>query len=173
MAEHRGEQPIGIPRIDDDLRDLLAVAQAEVCPGLARVDRLVNPVPHGEVGPLQSLARGDVDDVWVGFRHRDRPDRTRGLVVEDRRPGPAVVVGLPDAAVADADIEHARLRGDAGDGPRPAGPERADRTPAHPGKGLGVDGLGQGAGRAGREEHKKGEGDLTESVHGRSSWNLS
>ena len=30
MAEHRDEEPVRVARVDDDLRDLLAVAQAEV-----------------------------------------------------------------------------------------------------------------------------------------------
>jgi hypothetical protein len=37
MTEDGDEQALGIARVNDDLRDLLAVAQAEVGPGLSGV----------------------------------------------------------------------------------------------------------------------------------------
>ena len=91
MAEHRDEDAVGIARIDGDLRDLLAVAQAEVRPGLAGVGGLVDAVADGEVGALQAFAAADVDDVRVRRRDRERADRAGRLVVEDRLPGAAVV----------------------------------------------------------------------------------
>ena len=100
----------GIARVDDDLRDLLAVAQAEVRPRLAGVGGLVDAVAGREVGALQPFAAADVDDVRVRRRDRDRADRAGRLVVEDRRPGAAVVGRLPHAAVDGADVEHVRLR---------------------------------------------------------------
>ena len=63
MAQHRDEQAVRVARIDDDLRNLLAVAQAQVRPGLAGVGGLVDAVAGGEVGALQPLAAADVDDV--------------------------------------------------------------------------------------------------------------
>ena len=42
MPGDRYEQVIGIARIDRDLRDLLAVAQAEMRPAFARVGRFVD-----------------------------------------------------------------------------------------------------------------------------------
>ncbi len=65
MAEDGGEDAVGIARIDDDLRDLLAVAKAEVDPGAAGVGRFVDAVADGEVGPLEAFARSDVDDVGL------------------------------------------------------------------------------------------------------------
>ena len=47
MAEHRDEELVRIPRVDRDLRDLLAVAQPEVGPGLSPVDGLVHTVSRG------------------------------------------------------------------------------------------------------------------------------
>ena len=46
----------GIARVHDDLRNLLAIAQAEVRPCLARVGRLVDSVAGREIGTLQALA---------------------------------------------------------------------------------------------------------------------
>ena len=69
MAEDGDEEAVRIVRIDGDRRDLLAVAQAEVRPGLAGVGRFVDAVAGGEVGALQAFAAADVDDV------RDRTAR--------------------------------------------------------------------------------------------------
>ena len=63
--------------------------------------------------------------------HRDGADRLRRLVVEDRIPGAAVVVRLPDAAVDLPHVEDIGLAGHAGGGARPAAAERADHAPAH------------------------------------------
>src|SRR5262249_59003433 len=107
MPEHRDEEPRRVARIDRDLGDLLPLAQAEVAPGSSRVGGLVDAVADGEIGPLQALAAADVDQVGVRRRYGDRADRGGGLVVEDRRPRPAVVVAAEDAAVDRADVEPA------------------------------------------------------------------
>ena len=59
------------------------------------------------------LAAAYIDDVRIGRRDRDRADRTRRLIVEDRHPGSAVVGRLPHAAVVEADEEGIRTIGDA------------------------------------------------------------
>src|SRR6185503_463532 len=69
MAQDRDEQTIGILRIDGDLRDLLAVAEAEARPRLARVGRLVDAVAGREVRTLQPFAAADINDVGVGRGH--------------------------------------------------------------------------------------------------------
>src|SRR4051794_10841779 len=99
MAEDRDEESIRVLWIDDDLRNLLAVTQAEVRPRLSGIGGFVDAVSGGEIGPLQSFAAPDVDDVGVRRRDRDRADRSGRLLVEDRFPGEPVVVRLPDAAV--------------------------------------------------------------------------
>ena len=60
---NRDEEPVGIAGIDGHLGNLLAVAQAEVRPGLAGVGGLVDAVADGEVWPMQSFAAADVNDV--------------------------------------------------------------------------------------------------------------
>src|SRR5207253_5312140 len=55
MTEDRDEEAARILRVHGDLRDLLPVAQAEVLPGPARVDGLVDSVSGREIGPLQAL----------------------------------------------------------------------------------------------------------------------
>ena len=105
MAEDGDEDPVGVAGVDDDLRDLLGVAQAEVLPGLAAVGGPVDAVAGGEVGALEALAAAHVDHLRIRRRHGDGADRAGGLVVEDRRPDPAVVVALPHPAVVHADVE--------------------------------------------------------------------
>ena len=131
MPEHGRKQPIRIARIDGERRDLLAVAQAEMGPGLAGVDRLVNPVAYREVGAQQTLPAGDVDDIRIGRRDGDGPDRLRGLVVEDGPPRAAVVVRLPHPAVDLADVEDVRLARHAGARARSPAAKRPDQAPAH------------------------------------------
>ena len=131
MAEHGDEQPIGVARVDDDVGNLLAVAEAEMRPRLAGVGRLVDAVADRQIGAGEPFAAADVDDVRVRRRDRDRADRSGGLVVEDRRPRPPEVGRLPHPAVYRAGIEDVRLRRHAGDGFGPSAAERSDRTPAH------------------------------------------
>ncbi len=75
----------------------------------------------------------------IGRRDRDGADRAGRLVVEDRRPGPAVVGRLPDAAVHRADVEDVRLRRDAGRGLGPSAAERADVAPVQLGEQCRID----------------------------------
>ena len=129
MAEHGGENSIGIARIDGQRGDLLAVAQAEMSPGLSGVGRFVDSVANGEVGAMQAFAAGDINNVGIGGSDGDGADRLRGFVVEDRSPGAAVVVGFPDAAVDLAHIEDIGLAGNAGGGASAAAAKRADHAP--------------------------------------------
>src|SRR5579862_10032031 len=62
---------------------------------------------------MQAFAAGDIDDIGVGSRHGNGANRLRWLVIKDRIPGTAVVVGLPDSAIDRADVKDARLHGNA------------------------------------------------------------
>ena len=153
------EQPIGIARVDRDLRNLLAVAEAEVFPGPSPIGGAVDPVAGGEVGPLETFAAPDVDDVGVGRRHGDGADRSGRLIVEDRVPGPAVVGGLEDAAVYGADVEDVGPVGHTDGGLGPAAPMGADAAPLEGAEQGGVDLLSRqrSRGRHGGEEQSGGE----------------
>ena len=131
MSQHGDEEPIRVSRIDDDVRDLLAVAEAEMRPRPAGVGRLVNPVADRQVGPREPFAAPDVHDVGIGRRDGDRSDRAGGLVVEDRRPRAAEVGCLPHAAVHRADVEDVRVARDAGNRLGASAAERSDGAPAH------------------------------------------
>src|SRR5216117_2906668 len=66
VPQHRREHPVGIPRIDHDRRDLLAVPEPEMAPRGAAVRALVDPVPDRQIGALQPLAAPHVDGPRVG-----------------------------------------------------------------------------------------------------------
>ena len=131
MSQDRDEQRLRVLRIDDDLRDLLAVAQTVVRPRLAGVGGLVDAVARREIGALKSFTAPDVDDVGIRRRDGDGANRAGRLVVEDGRPGTTKVVRLPDAAVDGADVEDVRLIRDADRGLGAARAMRADHAPAH------------------------------------------
>ena len=148
MAEGGDEDPVGVLGVHDDHGNLLGVAQAQVLPGLAAVRGAVDAVAGGEVGPLQAFAAAHVDHLRIRRRHGDGPDRTGRLVVEDRRPDPAVVVAAPHPAVVHADVEDVGRAGYSHRGHRAAATVGTDHPPAHLleeriGQRLGGDGGGQ------------------------------
>ena len=144
MPQHRGEQMVGVARIHGQRRNLLAGAEAQMRPSLACVGGFVDAVAYRQIGALQALAAGHVDDVGIGRRHRDGANGPGGLAIEDRRPGSSVVVGLPNAPVDLAHVEQIGLaryaRGRAG----PATPEGADVAPVQIMEEIGVDWLRAG-----------------------------
>src|SRR5439155_709912 len=129
MPEHGDEGTVGILRIDGDLRNLLALPKAKVLPAPPAVDGSVDPVSRGQVGPLQAFAASHIDDVRVRERDGDGADASRRLIVEDRRPRPAVVYRPPDAAVDRTHVEDARARRHAGSGLRAPSAKGPDRAP--------------------------------------------
>jgi hypothetical protein len=139
MAEHGDEQPVRVARIDGHLGNLLAVAQAEMCPRLAGIGRFVDAVAGRQVRPRQTFAAADIDDVGIGRRYRDPSDGSGRLVVEDWLPRAAGIGSLPDAAIADADVEGVGLARHAGHRLRPSAAVRADRAPAHLGEEIRID----------------------------------
>src|SRR5205807_1562520 len=114
VAEHGDEHPVRVARVDQHGPDLLAVAQADVLPGLAAVGRFVHAVADRQVRPLQALAAADVNHVGVRRGDGQGADGAGRLVVEDGGPDAAVVGGLPDATVVDADEEDVGPPGHAG-----------------------------------------------------------
>jgi hypothetical protein len=128
---HRGhEHDVRIRWVDDDAADLLNVGKADMLPGAPAVRRLEDSVPDAEVRPVQSFPAADVDDVRVRRRDGNVSDRSRGRIVEDRLPGPAVVVGLPHAAVIHAHHKDARPRRHAGAADRSACAEGTNQSVA-------------------------------------------
>ena len=155
MAERCDEQPVRIFRVDVDHRDHLRFAQSQVRPRFSVVDRLVHAVADRQVRADDAGAAAHVDDVRIGRGDRDRADRAGGLVVEQRHPVGAVVGTAPHAAVVEAGIEHARLRGHAGEGAGPTGAHWPDGTPMERAEAL----IGLGRQHVGHWEERDGGGE--------------
>src|SRR6266568_1841933 len=109
MTEHGDKKAIRIPRVDNNRTDLLPVAEAQVLPRFAAVDRFVKAIAGGQIGPLQAFATADINDPGIGGCDRERADRSGWLIVEDRNPCAAIVVSLPHSAIVDANIKNIRL----------------------------------------------------------------
>src|SRR2546423_56911 len=105
MSGDRNQYVVGVARVDGDLRDLLAIAQAEMRPRFTCVSGFVNAITDREIGTVQSFTAADVNHIRVRRRYRDGADGARRLRIKNRLPGAAEIVSLPDTTVAHADIE--------------------------------------------------------------------
>ena len=101
-AERACVHDVGVARVDDEARDLLAVREADVHPVLAGVDRLVDAVADGRVVAGIALARAGVDHIGIGRGDGDGANRHHRLVVEDGLPRDAAIglLKIPPTAPA-------------------------------------------------------------------------
>src|ERR1022692_3106900 len=76
MAESSHENDIGIIRINDDFADGARVGEANILPGLARVERLVDSVALRNVAAYAGFARAHINNVVIGIGHRQAADRS-------------------------------------------------------------------------------------------------
>ena len=74
MAKRCDENAVRVLGIDNQLADGTRIAQPDVLPGLAAVNRLVNAVPMRGVAADAAFARSYIDDVWIGRRNRQTAD---------------------------------------------------------------------------------------------------
>src|SRR5947209_17558195 len=102
-------------------------------PGLAAVGGFVDAVADGEVGPLESFAAADVDDVGIRRREGESADGAGGLVVKDGFPDVAVVGRFPDAAIVGRHVEDVGLGGEACYADGASAAEGADHAPTQGG----------------------------------------
>src|SRR5258705_82343 len=139
VPECGDERDVRVSRINDDGTDVARVAQTEVLPGLAGIERLVYPVAIGDVAARAGLAGADIDDIVIRVSDRDRAYRGDLLLVEDRLPGAAGVGALPDATGYRTEIPGRRITRNAAHGDRPATAERTDLAPFHGAEELRID----------------------------------
>ena len=130
MSGHGDENSIGIPRINRELRDLLSIAQTEMRPGFSRVDRFVDTVTERKIGAMQTFAAADVDHVRIGNGNSERADRAGRLIVENRLPGAAAIIGFENATINLRGVEDIRLRRYTADRASSSAAKRADISPA-------------------------------------------
>ena len=93
MTKDCQEQPIGVSGVNNNLGNLLAVAETKSNPCLARVGGLVHAIARRQIGALHAFPAAHVNHVRIRRRHGDRANGTRRLVIEDWRPrSPGIVV---------------------------------------------------------------------------------
>ncbi len=111
---------VGVARIDEDVLDVLGVLEPHARPRLAGIGRLVDAVAEADAALVVVLARAEPDDVGVLRIDDHRAERIRAVGLEDRRPGVAAVLRLPEVAGARRDVPDVRVLGVDGDvGERP------------------------------------------------------
>ncbi len=98
VAQRGHVHDVGVRRMEPDARDVVGVLQADVLERRAAIRGLVDAVAPGGGVPLVAFAGADPDDLRILLVDLDVADRRRAVVVEDRRPARAAVVGFPDAA---------------------------------------------------------------------------
>ena len=130
VTERRDVDGIRIVRVDPHLADLPGVGEAEVAPAASAIGRAIDPVAMGDVAPDRRLAHTRVDDIGIGRRDREGPDR-RALEVAVAHVAPVqpAVVGLPDPAAGRPHVEGLPVARIAGHGDHPAAAERAELAP--------------------------------------------
>src|SRR5256714_9641450 len=131
MALHGDKEAIRILGIDNNVSDLLRVAQSEVRPGLASIGGLIHAIACSQIRALQAFPAADVNYVGVGRCDGDGADRTSFLVVKNGFPGVASIGGLPDAAIHRGHVKNIRLMRYARDRHGAATTKRTDTAPSH------------------------------------------
>ena len=158
IAHRRHVHDVRIARVDEDAPDVLCAFEPHVPPCVSGVGRLVDPVaPAGGLAVLR-LSGAHPDQVRVRLVQCDVSNGAGGLVVEERRPGSAVVHGLPDPAGSGRDVEDLRLRlDDCEVGDAPAHQGRPDAAVLEVRDGGLEGGLGGGVRRRGGGSAEDGQ----------------
>ena len=131
VAKGRHKNNIGIAGIDDDLADGTGIAQSNVLPGLAAVERFVDPIPLRNVAANAGFTRADVNRVVIGVGYRQAANGSSSLFIEHWRPTQCAVRGLPYAATGHPEIIGCGIAGNSGCGQRASATEGSDETVLH------------------------------------------
>src|SRR3989440_2532423 len=131
VPERRHEYDIGVSRMDNDRANVARVAQTDMLPSLAGVERFVDTVAVCEVAARTGLAGAHIDDIVIGVGDCDGANGCDLLLVEHRLPGDTGIGALPYTAGQAAEIPRrmvALYPAHRDDSPAP---ERFDQTPLH------------------------------------------
>src|ERR1700733_2092773 len=131
MAENSGKNAIRIARIDGQCGNSLAVAKAQMCPGLAGVRGFVDSIAYRQVRACQTFSARHINDVWSRRGYSDGPDRLRVLGIKDRIPRATKVIGLPNPAIHLSHVENIWLTRHSARGASSPAARRANHAPAH------------------------------------------
>jgi hypothetical protein len=111
VPEGRHVHHVGIVGMDHDPADVVRLGQADVGPRLSAVRGLVDAVAPVAAARVVRLAGAQVEDVRVGARDVEVPDREDALVVEEHLERLPVVLGLPEVARGRGHVENLGLAG--------------------------------------------------------------
>src|ERR1700691_3581852 len=131
MAERSYENDVGIIGIDDDFADGTTVAQANVFPSLARIERFVDSIALRSVAAYAGFARTHVNRIGIGIGYRQAANGSGSLFIENGRPGHCAVGRLPDPAASRAEIVGRGIAWDSGRCQRRSAAERTDQAILH------------------------------------------
>src|SRR5271167_1320474 len=114
MTQSRHDDCVRIAGIDPDRSNMSRVLQPNVLPRLTGI----GGPPHSvalidSAADIADIARADIDDVWIGRRHRYRSNRSHALLIEDGLPNHAAIGGLPRTAAWRSQVINCRLSGNA------------------------------------------------------------
>src|SRR5580704_4508745 len=113
MPEGRNIDDVRIRGIDDDPANRSRIAQADVLPGLAPIERFVDSVTMRDVATNTSFASPDINNIGIGGRNGEAADRRYVLLVEDGSPSHGAVGRFPDASAGRAEIVRGWISGNA------------------------------------------------------------
>src|SRR5205807_1010423 len=131
VPERGHECDIRVAGMDDDRANVTRIAQPDMLPGLAGVERFVDAITVGDVATRTGLAGAHIDDIVIGVGDCDGANRCDLLLVEQRLPGNPGVGALPYTAGHRAEIPRRRVARDSAHRDDSPAPERSDLTPLH------------------------------------------
>src|SRR5213080_2018612 len=152
MAEHAGENPVGIVRVNHDGANLLSIAQSEMFPGTAPIQRFINSVAGGKIRPAKAFAAAYVNHVRIRCCDSQSADCASLLIIKHGIPSAPIVRCSPDAAVIRRHKEDIRLRLYPRDSHAAPAAKWADQSPAQFLIKLGIELLGGGKSCGNRNE---------------------
>jgi hypothetical protein len=133
VAVCRDPDDVRICRVNANRRDLAGVVEPREPPGGAAVNRFVDPAARGDVAAQTVRPGADVNDVRIGIRDRDRPDRAeRNLAVSNRSPARAPIDCAEQPAAGGTHVEGAWLGRHTCNGRHPSTAGRPDETIRQP-----------------------------------------
>src|SRR5260370_20617844 len=96
------------------------------------------------MGTLKPFTAANINDFWIGGREGNRTHRPSRLIVEDGRPGAAIVSCFPDPAIDLCHIENIWLLRNAGHRTHTTTAKRADVAPVERLEEIGIELLRDG-----------------------------
>ena len=113
VPQRRDKDDVRILGIDNHLANGAGIAQANILPCLAAVDRFVDSITVRDVSSDAGFPRAYVNSVGVRLRNGDTADRRSALLIEDRGPRCRAISGFPDATSRRAEIINIQITGNA------------------------------------------------------------